>query len=79
MAKYSMKDRKDMSMGTRDYDKGYRAGKAADMKGMPKEMGHDGSVRKIETCNAEQYDMGRMQWKFGNRKGYNAEAWNYQW
>lgn len=75
MAKYSMKDRKDMSRGTRDYDKGYAKG-----KGMGKKiMGHDGSVHKIQTTNAQKYDLSRMKWIPFCRDGYDREAFDYQW
>ncbi len=71
MAKYSKQDRKDMSMGTRDYDKGYAKGK--------KVMGHDGKVDKIQTTDAEQYDMGRVQRRPMERRGYCKEAFDYKY
>ena len=84
MAKYSMKDRKNMSMGARDYDKGYAKGKNERyMKGMSgmnkKVMGHDGKVERIETCEAEKYDMGRVQMRPYTSRGYDKQAFDYSW
>lgn len=73
MAKYTKQDRKDMSIGTRDYDKGYA-------KGMKMgSMGHDGTVRSIETSDAEQFDLNKVQWRPMQRRGYSMEAFDYKY
>lgn len=83
-----MQDRKDMSIGARNYDKGYDKGYSKgsnerymnSMKGMKeKVMRHASNVKGIETCNAEQYDMGRMEWRPYNRRGYDRQAFDYKW
>ena len=84
MAKYSMQDRKDMSIGMKNYDKGYNKGRneryMSKMQGNnQKILKNEGMVKQIETCNAEQYDMNRVQWRPYNRRGYDMQAYDYKW
>lgn len=83
MAKYNMKDRKDMSMGTSDYDKGYNKGMneryMSNIKGMDqKVMKNHGNTMPIGTCENEKYDLNRMDWKPYNRQGYSEKAFDYK-
>lgn len=83
MAKYSAQARKNMSMGTRDYDKGYSKGKNERYmsKGMGKDkiMKNHGNTSSIETTDAEQFDLGRVDFRPMMRRGYCMEAYDYKY
>lgn len=66
--KYSEQDRKDMSMGTRDYDKGLE-------KGMKMgRMGHASEPKKLKTVPMCDYEKGRM-----SNRGYDEKAYDYKY
>lgn len=80
MAKYSMKDRKDMSMGTRDYDKGYARGRNERYmpKGMNKQiMGHDKRPMEISVPAGQGFSEVKP-FKSGNL-GYPSKAFDYKY
>lgn len=70
-----MKDRKDMSRGTRDYDKGYAKG----MKVGSGVMKNHGNTQSIPTTSPEKFDLGKVDWLPMERRGYCMEAYDYKY
>lgn len=77
--KMSAKGRKDMSMGTHDYDDGYEKGKrmSNDRYGNPamgKVMGHDRTPGKMDTMPMNMYKKTSMP-----NRGYDSKAYDYKY
>lgn len=73
---YSKKDRMDMSMGTKDYDKGYARG-MNDRYGNPaagKVMGHDRAPSKLNGMPMNMYSKSRCP-----NRGYDSKAYDYSY
>lgn len=62
-------------------DKGAKSKNERYMKGMKgggEVMKHDGSVHGIETTGAQKFDMGKVQMRPMERKGYSVQAFDYK-
>ena len=78
--KQSKMDRKDESMGIKDYMHGYESGKndRYDNPARGKAMGHDKSPMGVNAMPGK-HDVGRVKHKSHEYRGYDSKAFEYKY
>lgn len=78
MKKQGSRDRMDESRAMKDYNSGYEKGANSRYGKLPQQdFGHASKVYHMEPI--DYAGCGKVEYIKMNDKGYNQEAWDYQW